>query len=771
MLKTESTSFTRDILGRYFLNTFDEAKATDFRRFDVIVLGGGSFGAAIAEQLFQLDSKKKQHRILVLEAGPFLLPEHVQNLPPMHAGLGSPGATTIEDLRNDFVAKNPGQPVPAQLPARNEVWGLPWHSRAASTAVDPRDKRFPGLAYCVGGRSLFWGGWSPELIDSELADWPPEVAAALRSKYFDEAKAQLGTDKTNDFIFGPLHDALRSRLFAGLSGVPNTVVPASAGGVEAPLAVQSTPPRAGFFPFNKFSAVPLLLEASRKAENESPGNDFQKRLMIVPNCHVSKLHLDSKDRVNRIQTNRGDVDVLPSTIVVLALGTIESTRLALVSFPNRNGLIGKNLMAHLRSNTTIRIPRSSFAGLPDELEASALFVKGRKGKGHFHLQITACGVRGDVKDSEAELNKKIPDIDDLVRMKGALTGVQDDFVVVTLRGIGEMVGQKNFTSQSRIDPDPEVDENGIQRAIVTFGLASADQDLWNTMDQAAVEVAGVLAGASSPEYLNEGTGQWQPNPWTKRDGLGTTHHEAGTLWMGEDASTSITDLFGRFHEVDNAFAVGPAIFPSIGSPNPMLGGMALLRRTADALIPSEAQVPPEPGFLPLFDGGPLTGWQMAGPGSFVKDNGFLRSEGGMGLLWYALKKFKNFVLRLDYKESEIHDNSGIFLRFPDPGNDPWVAVNQGYEVQIDDLGEPDHDPRHLTGAIYGFAGPSMLPTRLVGEWNSLEIRAESQKYTVVVNGSKVTEFVGSRSIEGYIGIQNHHAGSRVLFRNIRVKTL
>ncbi len=771
MLKTESTSFTKDVLGRYLLNTFEEAKATDFRRFDVVVLGGGSFGAAIAEQLVQLDTKKKQHRVLVLEGGKFLLPEHIQNFPPMHAGLGSPNATTIEEQRNDFASKNPGQPVPALLPARNEVWGLAWHSRTASTAVDPRDKRFPGLAYCVGGRSLFWGGWSPELIASELTEWPAQVASELKSKYFGEAKRQLGADTTNDFIHGPLHDALRARLFAGIGSVPGAIAPASVDGLEAPLAVETVPPRSGFFPSNKFSAVPLLLKAARQADSESPGNDLGKRLMIVPNCHVMKLHLDGTDRIDRIQTNLGDIDVLPSTMVFLALGTIESTRLALLSFPNRNGLIGRNLMAHLRSNTTIRIPRASFAGLPDELQASALFVKGKKGKGHYHLQITACGVRGDIRDSEAELNKKIPDIDDLDQLKGALAGVQDDFIVVTLRGIGEMVGQRISSSESRIDLDPEVDEAGIPRAIVTLGLTSADMDLWDAMDQAAADVAGVLAGGTPIQYLNESTGQWQPGPWVRRDGLGTTHHESGTLWMGEDAASSVTDLNGRFHEVHNAFAVGPALFPTIGSPNPMLGGMALVRRTAESLIPREAKVAAEAGFTPLFDGGAVADWKMAGPGSFIKDNGFLRTEGGMGLFWYAQKKFKNFLLRLDYKESGIHDNSGIFVRFPDPGNDPRIAVDQGYEVQIDDLGRPDRQPRHLTGAIYNFAGPSMLHTRLVGEWNALEIRAENQKYTVVLNGTKVTEFVGNRSLEGYIGLQNHHAGSRVLFRNIRVKAL
>src|SRR4029453_10349364 len=56
----------------------------------------------------------------------------------------------------------------------------------------------------------------------------------------------------------------------------------------------------------------------------------------------------------------------------------------------------------------------------------------------------------------------------------------------------------------------------------------------------------------------------------RRDRLGTTHHEAGTLRMGTNANTSVTNEEARFHHVANAYVAGPALFPTIGSPNPML---------------------------------------------------------------------------------------------------------------------------------------------------------------------------------------------------------
>ena len=48
---TERTSFTKDVQGRYLCNDIAEVntwKRCGGRPFDVLVIGGGTFGAAIA---------------------------------------------------------------------------------------------------------------------------------------------------------------------------------------------------------------------------------------------------------------------------------------------------------------------------------------------------------------------------------------------------------------------------------------------------------------------------------------------------------------------------------------------------------------------------------------------------------------------------------------------------------------------------------------------------------------------------------------------------
>lgn len=185
-------------------------------------------------------------------------------------------------------------------------------------------------------------------------------------------------------------------------------------------------------------------------------------------------------------------------------------------------------------------------------------------------------------------------------------------------------------------------------------------------------------------------------------------------------------------------------------------------------------------FVKLFNGN-MDGWKMIGNGSFAiifedgddkKQHPLLETQGGMGLLWHYKKKFKDFILMLEWRVTHIEDNSGIFVRFSNPQGDPWNAVNNGYEIQIDDLALPNKESIHMTGAIYGFMGPSKVASKPVGCWNNLYASVKGQIYTVILNDEKVIDgFQGSRNKEGYIGLQNHDDKSTVYFKNIFIKEL
>jgi hypothetical protein len=202
----------------------------------------------------------------------------------------------------------------------------------------------------------------------------------------------------------------------------------------------------------------------------------------------------------------------------------------------------------------------------------------------------------------------------------------------------------------------------------------------------------------------------------------------------------------------------------------MLTGVALARRTGDAVL-ADATPSAGPGFNLLFDGQSLAGWSMAGSGRFVVAGGALETDGGLGLLWHSARQFTDFELRLDWLTTHPGDNAGVFLRFANPGGDPLAPAATGYEVQIDDAGAPDGAPIHRTGAIYSFSPPLVDAANPVGEWNTYRIRAVGQQYTVHLNNTLVNQFTWTRAATGYLGLQNHHAGARVVFRNLRIQTL
>ena len=181
-------------------------------------------------------------------------------------------------------------------------------------------------------------------------------------------------------------------------------------------------------------------------------------------------------------------------------------------------------------------------------------------------------------------------------------------------------------------------------------------------------------------------------------------------------------------------------------------------------------------FLKLFDGKTLDGWKMAGKGNFliIESEKALLTKGGPGLLWYYKKKFKDFLLTLEWKVSNRPDNSGVFVRFPKPFTDPNIAIDYGYEIQIDGIGSPDCNPIHKTGAIYNYKGASPKAESLseqleVGRWNTFEIVVKRQFYSITLNKKVVTNFIGNKSLEGFIGLQNHDDRSKVYFRNIMIK--
>ena len=190
------------------------------------------------------------------------------------------------------------------------------------------------------------------------------------------------------------------------------------------------------------------------------------------------------------------------------------------------------------------------------------------------------------------------------------------------------------------------------------------------------------------------------------------------------------------------------------------------------------------GFVRLFDGTSLQGWQLIGgkgPG-YVAQDGVLTCPADGGGNLYTQKEYSDFILRFEFKLS-AGGNNGVGIRAPLQG-DPAYA---GMEVQILDDSSPGYaklEPGQYHGSIYKVAAARRGALRPAGEWNSEEIMAVGRRVRVTVNGvvtvdvnlNNVTdpkvlaEHPGLRRERGYIGFCGH-GPAEVQFRNIFVKDL
>jgi len=165
------------------------------------------------------------------------------------------------------------------------------------------------------------------------------------------------------------------------------------------------------------------------------------------------------------------------------------------------------------------------------------------------------------------------------------------------------------------------------------------------------------------------------------------------------------------------------------------------------------------GFVSIFDGKTLDGWQGDTSGYEAQDGVLVCTKQGRGLR--LVKQYGNFVLRFDYK-LQPGGNNGIDIR--------------GMEIQILDDDAPKHaklKPCQYHGSIYCRVPAKRGHQRPLGEWNEQEILVEGKHVRVTLNGVVIvdaqTDHGALNKPTGAIGFKGHH--EHVEFRNLRIKEL
>lgn len=199
------------------------------------------------------------------------------------------------------------------------------------------------------------------------------------------------------------------------------------------------------------------------------------------------------------------------------------------------------------------------------------------------------------------------------------------------------------------------------------------------------------------------------------------------------------------------------------------------------------------GFVSLFDGKTLNGWQGAVKGYEIQDGVMHCPKKGGGNL-YTAKEYSNFIFRFEFKLTP-GANNGVGIRTP-MGVD---AAYHGMEIQILDHNHDKYKAKDKSGkvtdkswlqeyqyhgSIYGVVAAKRGFLKPAGEWNSEEIVADGRHIKVTLNGTVIVDadldkvpdptvdhrpHPGLKREKGYIGWLGH--GDELDFRNVRIKEL
>jgi hypothetical protein len=191
---------------------------------------------------------------------------------------------------------------------------------------------------------------------------------------------------------------------------------------------------------------------------------------------------------------------------------------------------------------------------------------------------------------------------------------------------------------------------------------------------------------------------------------------------------------------------------------PMASGTGSAAATPNELSKAEAA----DGWLLLFDGKSLFGWMGSGNRWKASDGTLMCRERGGGRI-QTTTEFADFILRLQFRRvAEARGTISFRAKQTTP------ATSSGYELRID-----DRDPNVPAGGIRGVASTGLADAKsrvAPDAWHELEVRAEGERLTVRLDGTRVVDTRDTKYARGSVAITSE-PGPPVEFRDIRLKPL
>ncbi|MEM9720472.1 MAG: GMC oxidoreductase [Bacteroidota bacterium] len=477
--------------------------------YDVIVIGSGIGGGILADQLAD-----RGLEVLVLEAGSYLFPTHVGNLPRQH-----------------FLMKG----------VDKNIWGM-WDDFKITNYTNAFNSAYiGGQGFNLGGRSIFWGGLIPEMKSYEFEDdWPDAIQQYMTSEGYVQGndlmqKAQVASDYQDQMTTFFQNQFPSYRAFT------------------APMAISHTDRSRRNIGGGVFSTADLLMESQM-----SQGESGNLNLTINLN-HAAKFIETSEGRATAVVAADliGGVDrKYLGREIVLSAGTVESTKLALLSgLQDPNGKIGQGITDHPIFFTHFALPKSS-PFYRDRSAAKLLMQHNQAGKnptGQFQHRYNV------VIELGTDFNQGRFVDPDLVEAhlveKGAFMLCEIVFLFHAPLVESNQISQ---AGDSFVKPNVFMQEAPIR---------VEEWEEVNAFKNAVIQQLGGVAIEGQNLDLQTA-------------GLGGVAHEVGTLRMGEDGVVN-ADL--KFHGYENLYACDLSVFPNSPAANPTLTLGALALRLATHL--------------------------------------------------------------------------------------------------------------------------------------------------------------------------------------------
>jgi len=508
--------------------------------YDVLIIGSGHAGGMAAKILTEYGI-----RCLMLNAGPVADVSHDAEKKPAYElpfrGFRPPGRLEHVFQSNEFNANV-------------------WVDEQEVPYTFENDQPYNWVRVRLfGGRSLFWSRQSFRLSDYEFKakshdgfgeDWP--ISHADLAPYYSRVE---GIFCVKGALDGP--PQMPNGNFI-LDDAPWTSAMQRFMDVAKPKGVPVCKQRAALGRDGLASSVNLLLpDAEKTGKLTSIANAVVREITVDKNTGLP----NGCNFVDRLSHREMSVK---ARVVVLAAGTLESTRLLLNSnLANSSGLVGRYLMDQIYgAGVVCSVPEARNGRSKGVMGSSAIIPRFRNIdtksakflRGYAFNTTASTGALGarNFTAYGAELQRKMDEYSG------------SGFYMTIM---GEVLGR--YENHVRIDKDRK-DAWGIP--VLHVDTKYTDNEF--NMAKDAVDTACELTEAAGFEVLSKND---KPNP------PGYSIHEVGTCRMGNDPKKSVLNKFSQSHDYKNLFVVDGAQFTSAGWQNPTMTILSLSMRASEYL--------------------------------------------------------------------------------------------------------------------------------------------------------------------------------------------